>query len=297
MGSKDSRGSHRPRATRGKNVPASLHNGQYMVLALMESAAQAIIGADRDGKIVLANRKTEEMFGYTREELIGSRIEMLLPESQRSAHEREREEYFARPRVRPMGVGMELAGRRKDASEFPVEVSLSHIDTQEGLFAIAFVSDISQRKRLEEQLVHAQKMEAVGRLAGGVAHDFNNMLTVISGYNRMILDDLSPLDPLRGNAEEILKAADRAAALGLLAQVLFDCAPTGQLTGADYVSENLSDETYVYDANGNLTNDGLRSFKYDDENQLASVGFCRLPEERFDEWAVRLALPPMFSTK
>jgi hypothetical protein len=184
-----------------------------MVLALLESAAQAIIGADRGGRIVLANRKTEELFGYSREELIGSRIEMLLPESRRSVHEREREAYFARPRVRPMGVGMELAGRRKDASEFPVEVSLSHIDAQEGLFAIAFVSDISQRKQLEEQLAHAQKMEAVGRLAGGVAHDFNNMLTVISGYNRMILDDLSPLDPLRANAEEILKAADRAAAL------------------------------------------------------------------------------------
>ena len=213
MGSKDSCGSHRPRATKGKSVPASLPHGPYMVLALMESAAQAIIGADRDGKIVLANRKTEEMFGYTREELVGSRIEMLLPESLRAAHEREREDYFMRPRVRPMGVGMELAGRRKDASEFPVEVSLSYVDAQEGMFAIAFVSDISQRKQLEEQLVHAQKMEAVGRLAGGVAHDFNNMLTVISGYNRMILDDLSPLDPLRGNAEEILKAADRAAAL------------------------------------------------------------------------------------
>jgi PAS domain S-box-containing protein len=214
MGSKDSRGARGPCAIRRKKeLPAALHHGLDMVLTLLESAAQAIIGAARDGSIVLANRKSEEMFGYTREELIGSRIEMLLPESQRSVHEREREEYFARPRVRPMGIGMELAGRRKDGSEFPVEVSLSHIDAQEGLFAIAFVSDISQRKQLEEQLVHAQKMEAVGRLAGGVAHDFNNMLTVISGYNRMILDDLSPLDPLRGNAEEILKAADRAAAL------------------------------------------------------------------------------------
>ncbi|HEY2016910.1 MAG TPA: PAS domain S-box protein, partial [Bryobacteraceae bacterium] len=190
-----------------------LQKSEGLLIALLESTSQAIISIDRLGKIVLANRRSEEMFGYLREELLGARIEILLPVSKRSAHMKDREDFFNRPRPRPMGIGMDLAGRRKDGTEFPVEVSLSNIETDEGPFAIAFVSDISQRKLLEEQLMHAQKMEAVGRLAGGVAHDFNNMLTVISGYNRMMLDDLSPLDPLRGNAEEILKAADRAAAL------------------------------------------------------------------------------------
>ena len=190
-----------------------LHESEQLVMALLESASQAILSIDRNGRIVFANPKTVEMFGYDRQELLGARIEILLPESKRRAHGRDREEYFTRPRVRPMGIGMDLAGRRKNGTEFPVEISLSYVETVEGLFAIAFVNDISDRKRLEDRLLQAQKMEAVGRLAGGVAHDFNNMLTVIAGYNRMILDDLSPLDPLRGCAEEVLKAADRAAAL------------------------------------------------------------------------------------
>ena len=72
---------------------------------------------------------------------------MLLPESKRAAHGRQRDDYFAPATRRPMGIGMDLAGRRKDGSEFPVEVSLSYVETEEGVFAIAFVSDISQRKR------------------------------------------------------------------------------------------------------------------------------------------------------
>ncbi|HEY1239371.1 MAG TPA: PAS domain S-box protein [Bryobacteraceae bacterium] len=196
-----------------KDMPDIAHRSEQMVVALLESASQAIVSIDPNGRIVLANRRAEEIFGYTHDELIGARIEILLPESRRAAHGREREAFFQKPRNRPMGIGMDLAGRRKDGTEFPVEVSLSYLESERGVFAIAFVSDISQRKQLEEQLMQAQKMEAVGRLAGGVAHDFNNMLTVISGYNRMILDELSPLDPLRGYAEEILKAADRAGAL------------------------------------------------------------------------------------
>jgi len=184
-----------------------------MVEALLESASQAILSVDSSGKIVLANHRAEEMFNYTRDELVGASIEMLLPESRRGAHEQHRERYFGQPRVRPMGIGMELSGRKRCGIEFPVEVSLSSVQTPNGVFAIAFVTDISRRKLLEEQLVHAQKMEAVGRLAGGVAHDFNNMLTVIAGYNRMILDELRPDDPLRDYVEEIARAAGRAGAI------------------------------------------------------------------------------------
>ena len=184
-----------------------------MVTTLLESASEAILGIDRRGKIILANRRAEEIFNYTRAELVGASIETLVPESKRAIHASLREEYFDRPRIRPMGIGMELSGRRRDGSEFPVEVSLNIIETSEGSVAIAFITDISQRKQLEEQLIHAQKMEAVGRLAGGVAHDFNNMLTVISGYGRMMVDELPPGDPLREYAEEICKAAERAGAV------------------------------------------------------------------------------------
>ena len=196
-----------------KDLQKSFERNDRLLTALLDSAAQAILSVDRGGHLVLVNARTEEMFGYARRELVGQPVEMLLPEGSRQAHVRHRTDYVAKPRVRPMGIGMELAGRRKDGTEFPVEVSLSYMESDEGVFGIAFVTDITKRKSLEEQLLHAQKMEAVGRLAGGVAHDFNNMLTIISGYNRMLLDQLSPMDPLRGYAEEVLKAADRAGAL------------------------------------------------------------------------------------
>jgi two-component system, cell cycle sensor histidine kinase and response regulator CckA len=138
---------------------------------------------------------------------------MLLPEAKRGAHAQMRAEYLRQPSARPMGVGMELSACRKDGSEFPVEVGLSHVETVEGVFAIAFVSDITRRQHLEQQLQHALKMEAVGRLAGGVAHDFNNMLTVITGYGTMVLEEFQDQNPVREHVEEILSAANRAAAL------------------------------------------------------------------------------------
>ena len=197
----------------GASDPGGIRKSEELLTALLEAASQAILCVDQRGRIVLANQRTEELFGYERDELLGARIELLLPDSKRSTHSQHRDAFFERPRTRPMGIGMDLSGRRKDGKEFPVEVSLSYVEVEQSVFAIAFVTDISQRKQLEEQLAHSQKMEAVGRLAGGVAHDFNNMLTVITGYDRMILSELSRHDPLRGYAEQILQAAERASGL------------------------------------------------------------------------------------
>jgi PAS domain S-box-containing protein len=212
MGASSS-GAGRKKITTEPAESEKLWTSEKMVRALLESASQAILSINKEGRILLANARTAELFGYERDELLGQPIEILLPEAYRNSHVKDRSDYFKNPRVRPMGMGLDLAGRRKNGTEFPVEISLSFIEADGQSFGIAFVTDITKRKQLEDQLVRSQKMEAVGRLAGGVAHDFNNMLTIIAGYNRMMLDNLSPMDPMRGYAEEVLKASDRAAAL------------------------------------------------------------------------------------
>jgi two-component system cell cycle sensor histidine kinase/response regulator CckA len=186
--------------------------------AVMESASQAILAVNHKGFIEFVNRKAEEVFGYSREEMIGHQMEMLLPEKIRGAHVGHRREYFSRPHARPMGIGMDLAGRRKNGQEFSVEISLNYVEVAGHAMAISFITDISERLRIEQQLRQSQKMEAVGQLAGGVAHDFNNLLTIIQGCSAMTLEDLPADNPLRESLEEIERAAMSAA--GLTRQLL-----------------------------------------------------------------------------
>jgi PAS domain S-box-containing protein len=179
----------------------------------MESASQAIIAVNQRGRIEVVNNKAEELFGYERDDMIGQPLELLLPERLRDSHVGHRDRYFDHPHARPMGIGMELAGLRSNGQEFPLEISLNHIEVGGRPLAISFITDISERQRLEAQLRQSQKMEAIGQLAGGVAHDFNNLLTIIQGYSSMSLEGLEPDHPLREPIEEIERAALSAAAL------------------------------------------------------------------------------------
>ncbi|MFN2317821.1 MAG: PAS domain S-box protein [Gemmatimonadales bacterium] len=191
----------------------------------VESSPNGMVMVDHTGQIVLVNREVERLFGYSREELLGRSIDMLVPESARHSHPRVREQFFKRPEARAMGSGRELFGVRKDGTEIPVEIGLNPIETEEGLFVLGSIVDISARKhaedgrrQLEEQLRQSQKMEAVGRLAGGIAHDFNNILQMITGFAELARE---------GDADAVTRAADldellRATARGrdLVQQIL-----------------------------------------------------------------------------
>jgi PAS domain S-box-containing protein len=185
--------------------------------AILDAANDAIVTMDQNLAIREFNPGAERMFGYRRMNILGKHIDMLLPVAGRAASLSAFHEY-ALTGEGLLKEGLVLAGLRADGGEFPAEITVARLGGDKGAVVTAFVRDITERRALEEQLRQSQKLEAIGRLASGVAHDFNNILMSIMGSADLLLLELRPGDSAYDEATEIKHSVQRGA--GLTRQLL-----------------------------------------------------------------------------
>ena len=202
---------------RARQAESSLRESEGRCRAIIETTQEGICTVDADRKITYANERLASMMGYSREELVGQSVDRFVDPSllERSRQATER-------RKQGIKEQYDFIFRRKDGSQLHSIVAASPLYDERGNYAgaLGMIADITERKqaeeqrsRLEEQLQQAQKLDSIGRLAGGVAHDFNNLLTVINGYADLLLREIKEEDPIRANVAEMRRAGERGAEL------------------------------------------------------------------------------------
>lgn len=195
----------------------------------LESAPDAVVVVDLDGRIAIVNTLTEQMFGYGREELVGLPVEALVPERFRQAHVHDRSGYSREPRTRPMGAGQELWGRRKDGSEFPVEISLSPIKTERGTMVTSIIRDITQRRATEDRIKASLREKEV--LLKEIHHRVKNNLQITSSLLK--LQSAYIQDP---QAQEMFAdSQNRIRSMALVHEKLYQSSDLSRVNFSEYV--------------------------------------------------------------
>lgn len=195
--------------TERKRAEEALRVSDSRFRGLLESAPDAIVVFDRNGIIALVNAQTEEMFGYTREELVGSSVEKLLPTRLHNTHILQRTIHQSQPRSREIDAGMDIIGIRRDGREFPVNIKLSSLMTAKGLSITAIIRDMTERQKAQEEIVRAARLAALGQMATALAHELNNPLQIIQGYLDVILDFAVEPDEQEGYLQIIRQQIER----------------------------------------------------------------------------------------